>query len=634
MSVSSFFRLSTALVCLVSIVPSLAVAEQATAAKAPYAETGNTNKRGDACFSTVDTNAAVHLLSGFLEVWTPRTPFVDAGVEAPAKDNCPAVAKTDWDGIPASKTDGQIVNQAVHDANIAYAVKVTKARTAEQAVAAYLDDRRGKNTSIVDGLGPLTDAWKAGSKQTTTITEVAADATTVKYDDKGNNRGAGSKPDTENKTDANPDMGLAIDFINAASGDGSTEPAKRYFKYGRPYRWSQDVSVVPTLESAKSGKPVEDGGFPSGHTAEAWRDALAMAYLVPQRFQEMITRASELGEDRILAGMHSPLDVMGGRMLGTATVVYNLNKADNAGLKSDAYAQAQSWLIAKSGVADTGALEVAAHAAPIAADRFANHDANRAYVLQRLSYGLPTIHPTDQPARVPQGAEALLETRLPYLDGEQRREVLKTTEIASGYPLLDDAEGYGRLNLFAAADGYGAFDQDVTVTMDAAKGGFDAIDSWRNDIGGKGKLVKRGSGILGLSGANSYAGGTVLEEGTLVAGSSSAFGSGGLTVDGGSLVVAADKPLTVGGDYQQSANATAKLALGANGVGTLVVEGKAALAGDLDVTLADGFVPAAGTKIEILKAGTLSGTFGKLTISGHKGSLSYGPTSVTLTIEG
>ncbi|RFB90945.1 hypothetical protein B5K11_17745 [Rhizobium leguminosarum bv. trifolii] len=634
MSASSLFRLSTALVCLVSIAPSLAGAEQAAAAKAPYVETGNTNKRGDACFSAVDTNAAVHLLSGFLEIWTPRTPFVDAGVEAPAKDNCPAVAKTDWDGIPLSTTDGQVVNKLVHDANIAYVVKATRARTAEQAVAAYLDDRRGKNASIVDGLGPLTAAWKAGSKQTTTITEVAADAATVKYDDKGNNRGAGSKPDTENKTDANPDMGLAIDFINAASGDGSTEPAKRYFKYGRPYRWSQDVSVVPTLEPAKSGKPIEDGGFPSGHTAEAWRDALAMAYLVPQRFQEMITRASELGEDRILAGMHSPLDVMGGRMLGTATVVYNLNKADNTALKNDAYAQAQSWLIAKSGVADAGALEVAAHAAPIAVDRFADHDANRAYVLQRLSYGMPTIHPTDQPARVPQGAEALLETRLPYLDGEQRREVLNTTEIASGYPLLDDAEGYGRLNLFAAADGYGAFDQDVSVTMDAAKGSFHAIDSWRNDIGGKGGLVKRGSGILGLSGANHYAGGTVLEEGALVAGSSSAFGTGGLTVDGGSLVVAADKPLTVGGDYQQLANATAKLALGANGAGTLVVKGQAALAGDLDVTLADGFAPAPGTKIEILKAGSVAGTFGKVTVSGHKASLSYSPTSVTLTIDG
>ncbi len=634
MSVLSLCRLSTALVCLLSIVPSLAAAEQATTAKAPYVEAGNTNKRGDACFSTADTNAAVHLLSGFLEIWTPRTSFVDAGVEAPAKDNCPAVAKTDWDGIPFSKTDGQVVNKLVHDANIAYVVKATRARTDAQAVAAYLDDRRGKNASIVDGLGPLTDAWKAGSKQTTTITEVAADATTVKYDDKGNNRGAGSKPDTENKTDANPDMGLAIDFINAASGDGSTEPAKRYFKYGRPYRWSQDVSVVPALETAKSGKPAEDGGFPSGHTAEAWRDALAMAYLVPQRFQEMLTRASELGEDRILAGMHSPLDVMGGRMLGTATVVYNLNKADNAALKSDAYAQAQAWLIAKSGVADAGALEVVAHAAPLAADRFADHDANRAYVLQRLSYGLPSIHATDQAARVPQGAEALLETRLPYLDGEQRRDVLKTTEVASGYPLLDDAEGYGRLNLFAAADGYGAFEQDVTVTMDAARGGFNAIDTWRNDIGGKGRLVKGGSGILGLSGANSYAGGTVLEEGVLVAGSPSAFGTGGLSANGGSLVLAADKPLTVGGDYQQFANATAKPTLGADGAGTVVIAGKAALAGALDVTLASGYAPAAGTKIEILKAGAVTGIFDKFTLSGHKATLSYGPTSVTLTIGG
>jgi len=267
-------------------------------------------------------------------------------------------------------------------------------------------------------------------------------------------------------------------------------------------------------------------------------------------------------------------------------------------------------------------------------DRFADHDANRAYVLQRLSYGLPTIHATDQPARVPQGAEALLETRLPYLDGAQRRDVLKTTAIASGYPLIDDAEGYGRLNLFAAADGYGAFEQDVTVTMDTAKGGFNAIDSWRNDIGGKGRLVKRGDGILGLSGANSYAGGTVLEEGALVAGSPSAFGTGGLTINGGFLVVAAGKPLTVGGDYQQSADAAAKLALGANGAGTLAVEGKEALAGDLDVTLADGYAPAPGTKIEILKASAISGAFGKITISGHKASLSYGPTVVTLTIDG
>ncbi|MDI5791362.1 hypothetical protein PO124_32055 [Bacillus licheniformis] len=37
----------------------------------------------------------------------------------------------------------------------------------------------------------------------------------------------------------------------------------------------------------------------------------AMAYAIPERYQELLTRASELGHNRIVAGMHSPLDVMG-----------------------------------------------------------------------------------------------------------------------------------------------------------------------------------------------------------------------------------------------------------------------------------------------------------------------------------
>ena len=49
--------------------------------------------------------------------------------------------------------------------------------------------------------------------------------------------------------------------------------------------------------------------------------------------------------------------------------------------------------------------------------------------------------------------------------------MLKTTELPSGYPVMDDAEGWGRLNLFAAADGYGAFNGNVIVSMDASQGG-------------------------------------------------------------------------------------------------------------------------------------------------------------------
>ncbi|MDL5452856.1 hypothetical protein QSH94_24995, partial [Escherichia coli] len=70
----------------------------------------------------------------------------------------------------------------------------------------------------------------------------------------------------------------------------STEPAKRFYKYARPYRWSSSVQLLPALVPAKSTTPATDGGYTSGHTAEAVRDAVAMAYAVPERFQEMVSR--------------------------------------------------------------------------------------------------------------------------------------------------------------------------------------------------------------------------------------------------------------------------------------------------------------------------------------------------------
>lgn len=495
-----------------------------------FMDTGATNQRGDARYATKETNAAVRLLSGFLDIWQPRTPFVDAGTSAPARDGFPAVPTTDWDGIPGSATDGTILNQAVHDYNIQYVVNATRNRTAQQATEAYLDDRRGKAISMLDGLGPLQDAWVKGTKQFTTILDVAPDATTVKYDDEGNNTGIGSS--------GNPDLGLAVDLLGRVGADASTEPSKRYFKYARPWRWSSDVEVLPTLEPAKSSSPVTDGGFPSGHTAEAWRNALAMAYLVPQRFQELITRAVVMGDSRIIAGMHSPLDVIGGRMLGTAAVVYNLNQASAQDLKAQAYEQTQAWLKKETNSATAADLYIAAHAADLSTDRFASREANAAYVAERMTYGFAPIGATDKPAFVPKGAEVLLETRMPYLTVDQRRAVLATTALPSGYPVMDDPEGYGRLNLFAAADGYGAFWEDVTVNMDKSLDGFNAFDAWRNDIGGTGKLTKEGTGTLMLTGLNTYSGGTRVSGGVLAGSSGNAFGTGAIQIDAaGQLMV-------------------------------------------------------------------------------------------------
>lgn len=598
---------------------------QDQAAILPFVDYAYTNQRGDARYATKDTNAGVRVLDGFLALWTPSTLLVDAGVTAPASGSFPAVVASTWTGIPGDATDGTIVNSAVLNANVQYVINATTNRTADQATAAYLDDRRQKGYSVTDGMGPLTSAWRTAAQQTTSITSVPADATTVLYNDSGNNIGVGSA--------SNATFGTAVDLISSVGNNASTEPAKRFYKYARPWRWSNSVVVVPALVPAESSTPSTDGGFPSGHSAEAGRDAFAMAYLVPERYQEMVSRALELGENRILAGMHSPLDVIGGRIQATALVAANLQAA-TAATRQAAYAQAHTALMSAAGVTTAADFYNYAHSATSATDRFADHATNKANYLRRLTFGFAPIADVTKTAQVPKDAEILLETRLPYLSADQRRVVLKTTALPSGYPVLDDAEGWGRLNLFAAADGYGAFNGDVSISMDASQGGFNALDRWQNDISGKGKLSLRGTGTLHLTGNNSYSGGTEIDAGTLQADSTTAFGSGDVYVAAGTAVCNATSAVQVA-NYTQLAAGTLQLNLGTNAQGQLKASGTVSLVGGtLNVKFASGFKPAVGSTLTLLGAGKLQGTFSNINVDGFKFTPIYSATGLQIHIDG
>jgi autotransporter-associated beta strand protein len=227
---------------------------------------------------------------------------------------------------------------------------------------------------------------------------------------------------------------------------------------------------------------------------------------------------------------------------------------------------------------------------------------------------------------VPKGAEVLLETRLPYLTAAQRREVLRTTAFPAGNPLFDGPEQWGRLNLFAAADGYGAFDADVRVELDAARGGFHANDSWRNDIGGDGGLVKAGSGTLALHGDNGYRGGTRVTAGTLDAASPCALGTGPVEVTGGVLRVSG---VRVGG-YRQ-AGGTLSVRPGAGPA--LAVSGTVALdpGSTLEIRLDD---PCPGREIPVLSARRVQGRFAAVKVDrpGFRVVPRYTPTGLSLRI--
>lgn len=591
-----------------------------------YVDTGASNQRGKASQATLATNAGVRVLAGMLGIWAPRAAadgkvYVDAGVTAPAEGSFPEVKGSDWSGIPGDTTDGRVLDKAIHEANIAYVVSLTAMRTPAQEAAAYLDDRRGKSVSIADGLGSLMAPWLEGTRQTTTITGVPADATTVKYDDKGINRGVTSAK-------GNTDLGKAVDLVFAASVDASTEPAKRYYKYARPWRWTTDVVVAPSLEPAKSTTPPTDGGFPSGHTAEAWRDALTIAWLVPQRYQEMLTRAAVMGENRMLAGMHSPLDVMGGRIMAMAQVAYNLSTAENQTLAAEAYTQTQAWLAARTGTSGFDGLLALARAGK--GDPYGDWATNLATFTRLAAPGFSPKAGSTPVARIPKGAEVLLVTRFPYLSGDQRRVLLKTTAFPAGYPLMDDAEGWGRLDLFSAADGYRSLDGDLDLVMDAAKGGYSARDLWRNPIAGKGRLSKSGTGTLVLAGDNSWTGGTILSAGGLEAVSARALGTGDVYVEGGTLT-AGTTPLALGGAYTQTAG-TLHLDQTSAGSPALRIPRTATLAGGtLEVIPPAGSAP--GQTLTILEAATLRGTFESIRVAGFPGSEArYSPKVLTITL--
>ncbi|WP_394650591.1 autotransporter-associated beta strand repeat-containing protein [uncultured Deinococcus sp.] len=535
--------------------------------------------------------AGVALLSGFAQLWKPGAT---------------------WD-------TGTVLNSAVLDASLNYSVKVTQERTEAQEIAAYYDDRQNQTYSVQSGLGPLTDAYRSGARAATSIKPYASYGSFAAF------RAATSaaKEDDTNTSNAGGDV-TSVDLGDTVKLVGtvrslSTSPAKAFYLYPRPWRQSTSVIVAPSLLLARSSTPATDGGFPSGHTNGAYLAALALAYAVPERFQELLTRASDLGQDRILAGMHSTVDVMGARLMATAHAAAILNDPANAAIKANGYAQAQKYLQARTGsTADT--FFAAAHSAPLSSDPYADPATNRATYLARMTYGLPRVGASGQTAAVPKGAEVLLETRLPYLDAAQRRAVLKTTALDSGYPILDDAEGWGRLNLVAAADGYGALSGDVRVTMDAGKGGFNALDRWRNDISGTGQLIKLGSGQLRLSGANTYSGGTWVQAGTLAGDSAGAFGRGDVYVGGGTLLSDVTGEASIAGNYGQVSGAVLDLRLeGAQD--SLKIGGDAVVGGTLSVTFAQK--PAAGTLVTVVRARSVQGRFDRVTVNGANAEVTY-----------
>lgn len=230
------------------------------------------------------------------------------------------------------------------------------------------------------------------------------------------------------------------------AGEGaSCNPAKAHWaeRSVRPYLTIADqLKVYDFAEGdAHAGR---DGSFPSGHTSEAYWQGLTLATFLPELAAGILARTADSGHSRAVMGAHYPLDIIGGRMMGSYIAAGRWHDAGFRPLLDAARTELRGLLEERYGAS---LAEAAAEDVPYMPEKEA-----RSWFRELLTYGFPRVGEGGRPLEVPVQASALLRTSHPDLDDAQRAEVLRLSALDSGYP-LDKAGPYGgwqRLDLLAA----------------------------------------------------------------------------------------------------------------------------------------------------------------------------------------
>jgi hypothetical protein len=206
--------------------------------------------------------------------------------------------------------------------------------------------------------------------------------------------------------------------------------------------------------------------FPSGHTTFGYMESLLLALLVPERYPQMVARAAEYGNNRIIMGAHYAMDVLGGRTLATYDLAQLLaNKPGYVGTEREgivikdfqqALGAARADLAKALGSGCGSAVEVCARQDR---GRFASSAKNWTFYEVTQTYGLPVVftqNTTDAEdvAKLAPEAGYLLTAAFPYLTLAEADAILTSTEGPGG-GFLDNGSAFGvysRLDLYRAAE--------------------------------------------------------------------------------------------------------------------------------------------------------------------------------------
>lgn len=203
-----------------------------------------------------------------------------------------------------------------------------------------------------------------------------------------------------------------------------------------------------------------------------------------------------------------------------------------------------------------------------------------------------------------------------------------STTLNGGLAVFDNAGSFGTGSLTVNGGAMQAASAGLTIALPTTLGANGLSVSGANPltlggvVGGTGSVSLSGTGSLSLSGINTYAGGTFLSSGTLVAGSNAALGSGTVQVSGTTGVLDANAPVSL-------ANT---IAIG--GGSTLTLGGSAALTLSGPIGGSGSLAKQGAQTATLTEANTFSGgvnvVAGTLALSGA-GSLQIGGTPLALS---
>lgn len=184
--------------------------------------------------------------------------------------------------------------------------------------------------------------------------------------------------------------------------------------------------------------------FPSGQANQSAWFTMLMAMALPELGPQLLARSSEVGMNRLVMGVHYPLDIIGGRMTGSAAAADRWNDPKMRKAIQLVGQEIRSELEWRAGMplADAIAQDI-----PYRSDEQAVQEYTK-----QLSMGFEVIYDTEAEMIVPKAAPDLLLPFFPGLNYNQRMEILRQTAISSGSPLDNQGSqgSWQRLN-FALA---------------------------------------------------------------------------------------------------------------------------------------------------------------------------------------